>query len=103
MAVYETYVSVGEAEDIQDMIYNISPVDNPVAAMSKTIRATGVIHQWQEDVLRAAASNKAVEGADAAGATHTPTVMRTSNTQIFTEEAEISGTLEVVQKYGPRL
>ena len=44
MPGFHTYEQLRQAEDVQDMIYIVSPVDNPVASMSKTIRATGKIH-----------------------------------------------------------
>lgn len=100
MAVFETYTQVRQAEDVQDEIYLISPIDNPVAAMSRTIRATGKTHEWTEDELPAAAKNAKVEGAPAGAATHTPLQPLDNVTQIMDEVAEISGTLEEVDKYG---
>ena len=41
---FDTYEQLRQAEDVQDEIYIISPVDNPVASMSRTIRATGKFH-----------------------------------------------------------
>lgn len=97
---FETYQQLRQAEDVQDVIYNVSPVDNPVAAMSRTIRATGKLHEWTEDVLQAAAKNAAVEGADA-GSDQSSSVSELNNyTQIMTKVARISGTLEEVDKYG---
>jgi hypothetical protein len=97
---FETYQQLRQAEDVQDVIYNVSPVDNPVASMSRTIRATGKLHEWTEDVLQAAAKNAAVEGA-AAGADQSASVSELNNyTQIMTKVARISGTLEEVDKYG---
>lgn len=80
----------------QDMIYIVSPVDNPVASMSKTIRATGKIHEWTEDKLLAAASNKAVEGAAAPADVSAPVTELSNYCQIMTKRAEITGTLEDV-------
>jgi hypothetical protein len=97
---FETYQQLRQAEDVQDVIYNVSPVDNPAAAMARTIRATGKLHEWTEDVLQAAGKNAAVEGADA-GADQSQSVSELNNyTQIMTKVARISGTLEEVDKYG---
>ncbi len=103
MAKFDTYGQAGIAEDVQDVIYNVSPVDNPVAAMSRTIRASGNnAHEWQEDRLKAAESNKKVEGADA-GADQSQSTDRLSNfNQIMDKVAEISGSLEEADKYGRR-
>jgi hypothetical protein len=101
MAVdFDTYDAIGQAEDVQDVVYNVSPVDNPVAAMSRTLRATGKLHEFQEDRLAAAASNVAVEGADAGDDESTPTVLLSNNCQIMDKVARISGTVEEVDKYG---
>ena len=100
MAVWESYTQTRQAEDVQDEIYNISPIDNPICSMSKTIRATGKTHEWSQDELVAAGKNAAVEGA-AAGADSSQAIVELSNQcQIMTEVAEISGTLETVDKYG---
>ena len=100
MPVFETYSAVGEQEDVHDDIYLISPVDNPVASMSRAIRANAKIHQYQTDALRAAKANLHVEGADANDPAHVATEMLSQPTQIMKEEAEVSGTLEAVSKYG---
>jgi hypothetical protein len=100
MPGFETYTQLRQAEDVQDEIYNISPIDNPVCSMSRTIRATGKIHEWTEDALQATAKNAAVEGA-AAGNDQSAAVTELQNyCQIMTKVAEITGTLEVVDKYG---
>lgn len=100
MPGFETYTQTRQAEDVQDEIYVISPVDNPVASMSKTIRATGKTHEWSQDKLNAAASNKHVEGA-AAPADESQAIVELSNyCQIMSKRAEITGTLEEVEKYG---
>ena len=67
MAVWESYTQLRQAEDVQDEIYNISPIDNPVASMSRTIRATGKIHEWTEDELLPAGKNARIEGDEATG------------------------------------
>jgi hypothetical protein len=82
------------------VIYNISPIDNPVASMSRTIRATGKIHEWTQDALAAAAKNAKVEGAAAGSDTSAPVTEKSNYCQIMSEVAEVTGTLEVVDKYG---
>jgi hypothetical protein len=100
MADFDTYTQIGQAEDVQDEVYLISPIDNPTAAMSRTIRATGKLHEWHEDALVAAAKNAAVEGADAPADSSQAMVNKSNNCQIMTKTAEISGTLEQIDKYG---
>jgi hypothetical protein len=100
MAYFDSYDQIGQAEDVQDAIYNISPIDTPVISMSRTIQATGKIHEWHQDALIAAASNKAVEGADAPTDVSVAAVNKSNYCQILTKSAEIAGTLETVDKYG---
>ena len=73
-----TYVQTRQAEDVQDVIYNISPIDSPVVSMSKTIRATGKLHEWSQDDLNAAGENAVVEGAVAGNDTSKPIVEKSN-------------------------
>lgn len=99
-ANYDTYEALRQAEDVEDIIYNVSPIDNPVASMSRTIRATGKLHEWTEDVLQPAAANRLVEGADAGVDTSLPVTEKSNYAQIMGKVARIAGTLEEVDKYG---
>ena len=65
MAQDNTYIQTRQAEDVQDVIYNISPIDTPVVSMSKTIRATGKLHEWSQDDLNCPGPNALLEGAAA--------------------------------------
>lgn len=100
MPGFNTYVQLRQAEDVEDVIYNISPIDNPVASMSRTVQATGKIHEWTQDVLAAAGVNAAVEGADAGTDTSVPVTELQNYCQIMTKVAQVTGTLEDVKKYG---
>ena len=100
MAGLDTYTQLRQSEDVQDEIYNISPIDNPVASMSRTIRATGKLHEWTEDSLQAAVKNAQIEGA-AAGDDQSVAVTELSNyCQIMSKVAEVTGSMEEVDKYG---
>lgn len=96
----DTYTQLRQAEDVQDEIYNISPIDNPGCAMSATIRATGKIHEWTEDVLQATVKNAKIEGAAAGDDQSQPVVERSNFCQIMDKVAEITGSMEEVDKYG---
>jgi hypothetical protein len=97
---FDSYTQLRQAEDVQDVIYNVSPIDNPVAAMSRTLRATGKLHEWTEDRLNAAAANVKIEGADAGADESAAVVELNNNCQIMDKVARIAGTLEEVDKYG---
>src|SRR5210317_1087307 len=101
MATYKTYESVGNREDLTDVIYNISPTDTPFMSSVGKTKATAVYHEWQTDALAAAvANNAAVEGADATSLTVTPTARVGNRTQISTKTVQIAGTQESVDKAG---
>jgi hypothetical protein len=95
-----TYVAVGNAEDISDIITNISPKDTPFFSACGKDKATATTHEWLEDTLRAAAANKKVEGFEYTVADPTPRVRLGNFTQIFSVGYGVTNTQEVVLKHG---
>lgn len=90
---YQTYQTIGNREDLTDMIYNISPTDHPVmSTIGRGASAKSTLHEWQTDVLAAAASNRQVEGDDATILTAVPTVRLNNYTQISSKAISVSGT-----------
>ena len=65
MATYQTYQMVGIKENVSDVITNLSPRKTPFQSAIGNEKVTQPLFQWQEDSLRAVATNAAVEGADA--------------------------------------
>ena len=101
MATYKTYESVGNREDLTDVIYNISPTDTPFMSSVGKTNATAVYHEWQTDSLAdATTANAVVEGADATSATLAPTTRVGNRTQISQKTIQIAGTLESIDKAG---
>lgn len=102
MAVSATnsYTGKGIAEDFQDVIYDISPEETPLLSMAKKLSAGQTYHQWQTDVLAAAATNAQLEGDDASYATLAATTVLGNYTQISRKTVNISNTYDVVKKYG---
>ena len=101
MATFQTYKSIGNREDLSDVIYNISPTDTPFMSSVGKTKATAVYHEWQTDALAAAVGNNAaVEGADATSLTVTPTARVGNRTQISTKTVQIAGTEETINKAG---
>jgi hypothetical protein len=96
----DTYDLVGIAEDVEDVIFNISPTETPFLTMVKRKKVSNTLHQWQTDSLSAAAANRAIEGDDSTYATATPTVMLSNYTQIAKKTVMVSGTADAVKKYG---
>lgn len=100
MATFQTYQMVGIKEQVSDVITNLSPRKTPFQNGIGNEKVTQPLFQWQEDSLRAPATNAAVEGADASFITITPTVMRNNYTQIFTEAVQVSDRADIVSTYG---
>lgn len=98
--VAKTYDLVGKKEDVEDIIYDISPTDTPFLSSIGTGKANNTIHQWQQDKLDSPAANAAVEGAVAGTAAATDTTIKTANTQIFKKVVEVSGSAQAIGLYG---
>lgn len=96
----DTLDLVGIAEDVEDVIYTITPTDTPIFTMAGRKKAENTLHQWQTDALAAAAANRQIEGDDAAFATAAPTVMLSNYTQISRKTLIVSRTADRVRKYG---
>ena len=100
MATYQTFTEIGIKEDISDIITNLTPTKTPFQSNIGTEKINNVLFQWQEDSLRAVATNANVEGADPSDITVLPTVMRSNVTQILQETVKVSETVEAVSAYG---
>jgi hypothetical protein len=95
-----TFTGAGIAESFEDVIYDISPEETPLLSMAKKTSAGQTYHQWQTDVLAAAAGNAQLEGDDASYATLAATTVLGNYTQISRKTVNISNTYDVVKKYG---
>ena len=99
---YQTYRQVGIREDLTDDISDISPMETPCFSMIRKGKpAKNVYIEWQKDALAAAnGANKAVEGADYAALTASPTSRLRDYTQIFVKGLLVSGTANAVNTAG---
>ena len=100
MAEFRTYTAIGQREDLSDTIFNIAPTETPVVSSIGKTKATATYHEWQTDDLAAASADGLLEGADASGASDTPTVRVGNRTQIQGKTIHVSGTLDAVDKAG---
>jgi len=100
VALTNTYNGKGIAESFEDIIFDISPEDTPLLSACKRMTAGQTYHQWQTDSLAAAADNRALEGDDATYGTLAPTTVLGNYTQISKKLVRVSGTYDVVKKYG---
>ena len=98
---FDTYDSIGEREDLSDVIYNISPTDTPFLSSAAKTKSTAVLHEWQTDALAAAStSNAVIEGDEATLDAVTATTRLSNSCQIMDKTVVITGTQEVVDKAG---
>jgi hypothetical protein len=99
---YTTHSAVGVREDLQNAIFDISPMDTPFVSGCSRGRAKATTHEWQTDVLAdATTTNAQLEGQDhTTTAAATPTVKVGNYLQISDKTVAISGTLEAVDKAG---
>jgi len=101
MAQFTTANAIGEREDLSDVITRIDPDETPVFSALKKETGNGVFVEWQVQELAAAvATNYQNEGADAAYATPTATTRLGNYMQISQKDAQVSGTLDAVDKAG---
>jgi hypothetical protein len=96
----KTFDQVGKREDVEDIIYDISPTMTPMLSSIGTSTASATLHQWLQDSLAPVASNAKVEGADAGTSSTITQTVKTANTQIFDKVVQVSGTAEAVGTYG---
>jgi len=99
-STFQTHQAIGNREDLEDVIYSISPVETPFMTMAGRVGAKAVLHEWQTDALTAATNNRQVEGDDAVNGTTTPTTRLSNYCQISSKYAVVSDTQEAVDKAG---
>lgn len=97
---FQTHQAIGNREDLEDVIYQISPTETPFMTMAGRKTAKATYHEWQTDVLNAAATNQQIEGDDASGGTSTPTVRMGNYCQISSKYAVVTDTQQAVDKAG---
>lgn len=95
-----SYSAVGNREDLSDVIYDISPMEVPFLSSIAKVTAEATNHEWQTDVLAAAAENKTLEGDEATNNAAVATVRRGNYTQIMGKVAQVSETQRAVKSAG---
>jgi len=101
--VYVTYSAAGLREDLENVIYDISPTETPFMSMGGRMDAIAVNHEWQTDALAAASgTNYNEEGATLTAAEPAATTRLGNICQISLKTTLVSGTLDAVSKAGRR-
>jgi hypothetical protein len=100
-AIYQTYNQIGIREDLEDVIYDISPMDTFFFSKAAKMRASATTHEWQTDALAAAvATNAFVEGDDFSAQAITATTRLKNYTQIARKDVVVSRTANKVDTAG---
>ena len=89
-------------EDLEDVIWELDPMDTWALSNLDRVKATAVFHEWLSDSLAAPATNIVREGDDATYSTANAATRLGNYCQISNKTFVVSGTLEVVQKAGRR-
>jgi uncharacterized protein DUF5309 len=94
--------SVGNKEDLEDVIYRVAPEDAPFTANIGTAKANTVKHDWQTEGLASPnAANAALEGDDIATLDASNLTTRLENVcQIFRKTGGVSETQDAVISAG---
>lgn len=96
-----TFDVVGAKADVSDIMSRISPEDTWYTSHIKKGRIHQVTHSYQEIALRDRnLNNAAPQGAQFVDQPNRVSVMRQTNTQIFTEVANVADTLQAVDNWG---
>ena len=97
----QTYQSNNNAENVTEIVFNISPIDTPGLTLAKKTTAEATYTEWPIESLSAVDSaNANVEGDDASiDASTTPT--RVGNyCQLMDKTASVTTTQQAIRKYG---
>lgn len=97
---FDTYDSIGIREDLEDVIYDVSPEETPFFSSCAKVKATNTLHEWQTDALRSSTDNKHVEGDDTAADARVATSRLGNYTQIFKNAVVIPDTDQGIDKAG---
>ncbi len=96
---YDSYDNANSIkEDIQDIIYNISPDEVPFMSKSQKTTAKSTLHEWSTDTLRSSAANAHIEGDDTTATAVTGVTRLNNRCQIFKDAIIVSDTDQGLSK-----
>lgn len=97
----QVYGQIGIREDLEDAIYNISPIDTPFINMVGRTPVQNTYHEWQTDSLaNVDSANAQIEGDQFSYSAPAVTTRVGNYTQILRKTASVSNTYEQVNKAG---
>lgn len=95
-----TYDTIGNKEDLAEVIFNISPEETPMLSRFQKVKAKARLHEWLTDSLASATENKFIEGADYTFAKRTARTRLQNFTQISVTPVDVSDTQRSVDTAG---
>lgn len=101
MATYKTSDSIGERESLADVIERIDPDETPIFSNAQKVTTSAVFEEWLvQELTAASAANYQNEGVDFSYTNPTAAVRFGNYHQISIQAAQISNTLDIVNKAG---
>jgi hypothetical protein len=97
---FDSYDAVGIREDLENVIYDVSPEETPFYTTCKKVTASNTYHEWQTDSLRASGSNAHIEGDATTAEARVATTRLGNYTQIFKNAVVIPDTDKGLDKAG---
>lgn len=97
-----TLVSIGNREDLEDVIYRVAPEETPFSNNIGNTNAKAVYHEWPNETLRAPSltASLGLEGGDATNSSPDLTTRIGNTCQLHLDARGVSGTQEAVDKAG---
>ena len=90
---FDSYAAKGNREDLEDIIFDISPTETPMVSAIERGKAENSFHEWQTDALASATKdNAAVEGDDPDADARTPTSRVGNYTQLMDKVVIVTST-----------
>ncbi len=100
-AAFATFNQVGAREDLEDIIYDISPMETFFTSSISKVKATNTLHDWQTDALDApSATNAWTQGDDFTAGAVNPTTKLRNHTQIARKDFVITRTANMMNTAG---
>lgn len=92
--------TVGNREDLLDIITNISPDETPLMNKFGRSKVTGMVHSWLTDSLDQPTTNAHLEDAEFSSTPSVPRVKLDNYIQIFMRDCMVTDSQEAVLKAG---
>lgn len=97
---FDSYDSVGNREDLTNLISLVAVTETPFMSSLKTQNVTNTFHEWQTIALSSVADNKVIEGDEATLDASLQTARVGNYTQISDKTVVVSNTLDAVNRAG---